>query len=90
MGDLFIGHDMPEPPKESFFRGLFGGGSRSLDREELCKLYSVFPSEILFIFLLLCLRNKLFQNVCLTLRNMLHAARLVDIIYLKALNPKIL
>lgn len=37
MGDLFIGHDMPEPPKESFFKGLFGGGSRSLDREELCK-----------------------------------------------------
>ncbi|XP_076666459.1 syntaxin-binding protein tomosyn isoform X9 [Andrena cerasifolii] len=35
MGDLFIGHDMPEPPKESFFKGLFGGGSRSLDREEL-------------------------------------------------------
>jgi syntaxin-binding protein 5 len=37
MGDLFIGHDMPGPPKESFFKGLFGGGSRSLDREELCK-----------------------------------------------------
>ncbi|XP_043490603.1 syntaxin-binding protein 5 isoform X16 [Polistes fuscatus] len=35
MGDLFTGHDMPEPPKESFFRGLFGGGTRSLDREEL-------------------------------------------------------
>ncbi|XP_060813159.1 syntaxin-binding protein 5 isoform X3 [Bombus pascuorum] len=35
MGDLFTGHDMPEPPKESFFKGLFGGGSRSLDREEL-------------------------------------------------------
>ncbi|XP_076645952.1 syntaxin-binding protein tomosyn isoform X3 [Halictus rubicundus] len=35
MGDLFIGHDMPEPPKESFFKGLFGVGSRSLDREEL-------------------------------------------------------
>ncbi|XP_026830824.1 syntaxin-binding protein 5 isoform X2 [Ooceraea biroi] len=35
MGDLFIGHDMPGPPKESFFKGLFGGGSRSLDREEL-------------------------------------------------------
>ncbi|XP_072755159.1 syntaxin-binding protein 5 isoform X8 [Anoplolepis gracilipes] len=35
MGDLFIGHDMPEPPKEGFFKGLFGGGSRSLDREEL-------------------------------------------------------
>ncbi|XP_077270229.1 syntaxin-binding protein tomosyn isoform X9 [Temnothorax americanus] len=35
MGDLFISHDMPEPPKESFFKGLFGGGSRSVDREEL-------------------------------------------------------
>ncbi|KAK0078688.1 hypothetical protein PV325_002191 [Microctonus aethiopoides] len=35
IGDLFITVDMPEPPKESFFKGLFGGGSRSLDREEL-------------------------------------------------------
>ncbi|XP_031780459.1 syntaxin-binding protein 5 isoform X9 [Nasonia vitripennis] len=35
MGDLFIGQDMPEPPKESFFKGLFGGGTRSVDREEL-------------------------------------------------------
>ncbi|XP_046984431.1 syntaxin-binding protein 5 isoform X1 [Schistocerca americana] len=35
VGDLFLPHDMPEPPKESFFKGLFGGGSRSLDREEL-------------------------------------------------------
>ncbi|XP_043275948.1 syntaxin-binding protein 5 isoform X9 [Venturia canescens] len=35
MGDLFVAHDMPEPPKESFFKGLFGGGARSLDREEL-------------------------------------------------------
>lgn len=38
VGELFLPHDMPEPPKESFFRGLFGGGTRSLDREELCKL----------------------------------------------------
>lgn len=35
VGELFLPHDMPEPPKESFFRGLFGGGARSLDREEL-------------------------------------------------------
>ncbi|KAF7998045.1 hypothetical protein HCN44_009443 [Aphidius gifuensis] len=35
MGDLFVTVDMPEAPKESFFKGLFGGGSRSLDREEL-------------------------------------------------------
>ncbi|XP_014221040.1 syntaxin-binding protein 5 isoform X2 [Trichogramma pretiosum] len=35
MGDLFIGQDMPEPPKEGFFKGLFGGGARTVDREEL-------------------------------------------------------
>ncbi|CAG5077456.1 Similar to Stxbp5: Syntaxin-binding protein 5 (Rattus norvegicus) [Cotesia congregata] len=35
MGDLFVTVDMPEPPKESFFKGLFGGGARSIDREEL-------------------------------------------------------
>ncbi|CAF4849147.1 unnamed protein product [Pieris macdunnoughi] len=35
MGELFLPRDMPEPPKESFFRGLFGGGIRPLDREEL-------------------------------------------------------
>lgn len=28
--------EMPEPPKEGFFKGLFGGGVRPLDREELC------------------------------------------------------
>lgn len=37
IGELFLPHDMPEQPKESFFKGLFGGGSRALDREELCK-----------------------------------------------------
>jgi syntaxin-binding protein 5 len=38
VGELFLPHDMPEPPKESFFKGLFGGGPRTVDREELCKL----------------------------------------------------
>ncbi|CAB3362640.1 Hypothetical predicted protein [Cloeon dipterum] len=35
VGEMFLTREMPEPPKESFFRGLFGGGSRPLDREEL-------------------------------------------------------
>ncbi|XP_046669379.1 syntaxin-binding protein 5 isoform X6 [Homalodisca vitripennis] len=35
VGELFLPHDMPEPPKQSFFQGLFGGGTRNLDREEL-------------------------------------------------------
>ena len=26
---------MPEPPKQSFFKGFFGGGAKVLDREEL-------------------------------------------------------
>jgi hypothetical protein len=38
VAELFLPHDMPEPPKEGFFKGLFGGGIRSLDREELCEL----------------------------------------------------
>lgn len=37
VGEVFLPRDMPEPPKESFFRGLFGGGARPLDREELCE-----------------------------------------------------
>jgi syntaxin-binding protein 5 len=40
VGELFLAREMPEPPKESFFRGLFGGGSRPLDREELCEYFS--------------------------------------------------
>ncbi|XP_041780660.1 syntaxin-binding protein 5 isoform X2 [Anopheles merus] len=35
LGDLYVPHEMPEAPKESFFKGLFGGGMRNLDREEL-------------------------------------------------------
>ncbi|XP_022911478.1 syntaxin-binding protein 5 isoform X2 [Onthophagus taurus] len=35
LGELYITAEMPEPPKEGFFKGLFGGGVRSLDREEL-------------------------------------------------------
>ncbi|XP_058805122.1 syntaxin-binding protein 5 isoform X7 [Phymastichus coffea] len=45
MGNLFIGLDMPEPPKEGFFKGLFGGGTRSVDREELFGEASGKPSR---------------------------------------------
>lgn len=36
MGELYTVHEMPEQPKEGFFKGLFGGGAKPLDREELC------------------------------------------------------
>jgi hypothetical protein len=48
--DLFMPQGMPTVPKESFLKGFFGGGTRSLDREELCELNSsvfhvVFPQN---------------------------------------------
>lgn len=60
IGELFLPHDMPEQPKESFFKGLFGGGSRALDREELCKSSHYF---FLFLNLFLILIKKMFQLV---------------------------
>lgn len=47
MGELFQPHEMPEPPKQSFFIGLFGGGSRSIDREELCMTFAKFFVQII-------------------------------------------
>ncbi|XP_065223798.1 syntaxin-binding protein 5 isoform X5 [Planococcus citri] len=35
VGELFLPRDMPEPPKQSLFKSLLGGGARSVDREEL-------------------------------------------------------
>ena len=42
MGELFLPCDMPEPPKEGFFKGLFGGGVRPVDRDELCKIFNYY------------------------------------------------
>lgn len=38
LGQMWIEREMPERPKESFLSGLFGGGYRNVDREELCEL----------------------------------------------------
>ncbi|XP_061785511.2 syntaxin-binding protein 5a isoform X7 [Nerophis lumbriciformis] len=35
LGELFTPVETPEAPNRGFFKGLFGGGSQSLDREEL-------------------------------------------------------
>lgn len=50
IGELFSPLDMPEPPKESFFKGLFGGGTRNLDREELCKFHICVLKLELFLY----------------------------------------
>jgi len=38
LGDLFLPRDMPEAPKQSFFKNLFNLNAAVLDREQLCKL----------------------------------------------------
>ncbi|XP_077443153.1 syntaxin-binding protein 5a isoform X2 [Stigmatopora argus] len=35
LGELFMPVETPEAPNRGFFKGLFGGGAQSLDREEL-------------------------------------------------------
>ena len=37
LGDLFLPVNTPEAPSKGFFKGLFGGGGNTLDREDLCK-----------------------------------------------------
>jgi len=47
LGDLFLPRDMPEPPKQSFFKNLFNLNAAVLDREQLCKLMC----RLCFLFL---------------------------------------
>lgn len=42
LGELFTPVETPEAPNKGFFKGLFGGGAQSLDREELCKFITFF------------------------------------------------
>lgn len=52
LGELFTPVETPEAPNRGFFKGLFGGGAQSLDREELCMAnphmprYTAFPSVV--------------------------------------------
>ncbi|XP_035277435.1 syntaxin-binding protein 5a isoform X22 [Anguilla anguilla] len=39
LGELFTPVETPEAPNRGFFKGLFGGGAQSLDREELCEFH---------------------------------------------------
>lgn len=42
LGELFTPVETPEAPNRGFFKGLFGGGAQSLDREDLCEFYTLF------------------------------------------------
>lgn len=50
MGTLFLTKEMPEPPKQGFFKGLFGGGPSILDKEELCKCSEKIRNILLIYF----------------------------------------
>ena len=42
LGDLILPCEMPEAPKQGFFKNLFGPSSVGLDREQLCKFNALF------------------------------------------------
>lgn len=48
LGELFTPVETPEAPNRGFFKGLFGGGAQSLDREELCE-FLVFIIFLVFL-----------------------------------------
>ncbi|GBL82432.1 Syntaxin-binding protein 5 [Araneus ventricosus] len=45
LGTLFVNKELPEAPKQSFFKGLFGSGPSILDKEELFGVSSGKPSK---------------------------------------------
>lgn len=55
LSELFTPVETPEAPNRGFFKGLFGGGAQSLDREDLCECNTAFV-----LFLLLIFSNSLF------------------------------
>lgn len=42
LGEMFTPVETPEAPNRGFFKGLFGGGAQSLDREDLCEFFMYF------------------------------------------------
>lgn len=45
LGELFTPVETPDAPNRGFFKGLFGGGAQSLDREELCKYNGILTKQ---------------------------------------------
>lgn len=60
LSELFTPVETPEAPNRGFFKGLFGGGAQSLDREDLCEC------NMTFVLLLLLSRLYIYPdlNIC--------------------------
>lgn len=52
LSEFFTPVETPEAPNRGFFKGLFGGGAQSLDREDLCECNMAFVSLLLISRLL--------------------------------------
>lgn len=56
LSELFTPVETPEAPNRGFFKGLFGGGAQSLDREDLCEyrmaLYQIIIKPFFFFSLI--------------------------------------
>lgn len=46
LSELFTPVETPEAPNRGFFKGLFGGGAQSLDREDLCECNTPFVAVL--------------------------------------------
>lgn len=61
LSELFTPVETPEAPNRGFFKGLFGGGAQSLDREDLCEYKTASHPFIINITSLIAF---LCSNVC--------------------------
>ncbi len=50
LSELFTPVETPEAPNRGFFKGLFGGGAQSLDREDLCEYTMAMYQSIIMIW----------------------------------------
>lgn len=62
LSELFTPVETPEAPNRGFFKGLFGGGAQSLDREDLCEY--IFPELIVTSSLTLFILRRLSVGNC--------------------------
>lgn len=53
LSELFTPVETPEAPNKGFFKGLFGGGAQSLDREDLCECFKCSSKKKINIWTLL-------------------------------------
>lgn len=67
LSELFTPVETPEAPNRGFFKGLFGGGAQSLDREDLCECYAPQPELTFHLVSRVSVVVVEFMRICLFL-----------------------